>query len=263
MRNDFNRHALSDEQWDRFGPAFLAACGPMGRKPADNRAFVDALFWMGSTGSPWRDMPVFLGSWQSVYKRFARLCLRGVFERLFEILRGKETCQIAFADSTSCKAAPWAAGARRAKQSMAGARERQKLGKSRGGMTTKVHAFCDEAGRLFHCFLSKGEQSDFAAGPRLFAAALAGGASKVVGDKGYDSNALIAQVEAAGAEAVIPSKSNRKTKRPHDAEVYKQRNLIERCFRRLKQARAICLRSAKRGRIFLAWVLLFGAKQWL
>ncbi len=50
MTTDINRHALSDEQWALFEPHFLRAFGPMGRKPENNRRFIDALLWMGMTG---------------------------------------------------------------------------------------------------------------------------------------------------------------------------------------------------------------------
>jgi putative transposase len=76
----------------------------------------------------------------------------------------------------------------------------------------------------------------------------------VVADKGYDADWLVAQVEATGAEAVIPPKSNRKEQRAYDANLYADRNKIERLFGRLKHYRRVATRYEKLGRNYLAMV---------
>jgi transposase len=63
-------------------------------------------------------------------------------------------------------------------------------------------------------------------------------AAWVLADKGYDSQQILDHIEAMGAVAVVPSKSNRKQQRSHDKELYRQRNRIERCFSRLKHSAA-------------------------
>jgi transposase len=59
-------------------------------------------------------------------------------------------------------------------------------------------------------------------------------AEYVLADKGYDSNAFIQLIESQGSQAVIPPRRNRKEQRDYDKEVYKERNLVERCFLKLK-----------------------------
>ena len=59
-------------------------------------------------------------------------------------------------------------------------------------------------------------------------------AEAVLADKGYDSDAIVENVEARGAKAVIPPKRNRKVQCEYDKDLYKQRNRIERCFSKLK-----------------------------
>ena len=76
----------------------------------------------------------------------------------------------------------------------------------------------------------------------------------VIGDKGYDSDALVKKIKAQGAEAVIPPKSNRKHPRPYDTERYKDRNLAERFWARVKQYRRVATRYEKTARNFLAFV---------
>jgi len=66
-------------------------------------------------------------------------------------------------------------------------------------------------------------------------------AQVVVGDKGYDADALVALINLAGAQAVILPRSNRHQQRAYDRHIYKDRNLVERFFNRLKQFRRIAL----------------------
>ena len=76
----------------------------------------------------------------------------------------------------------------------------------------------------------------------------------VIADKGYDSKAVVAAVEAKGAEAVIPTISTRKEQREIDKDRYKDRNLAERLWSKLKQFRRVATRYEKTARNFLAFV---------
>ena len=81
-------------------------------------------------------------------------------------------------------------------------------------------------------------------------------ADVVIGDKGYDSDAVVATIAAGGAEAVIPPKKNRKAPRPYDTDRYKDRNLVERFWGRAKQYRRVATRYEKTARNFLGFVHL-------
>ena len=76
----------------------------------------------------------------------------------------------------------------------------------------------------------------------------------VIGDKGYDSDAFIAEITSRDAVAVIPPRKNRKHPRTYDKELYKRRNLIERFFNWLKQYRRIATRYDKLGVRYLGFV---------
>jgi transposase len=76
----------------------------------------------------------------------------------------------------------------------------------------------------------------------------------VIADKGYDSQAVVEAVEARGGEAVIPSLSNRVQQREYDRERYKDRNLAERFWNKLKHYRRVTTRYEKTARNFLAFV---------
>lgn len=73
-------------------------------------------------------------------------------------------------------------------------------------------------------------------------------------DKGYDANALVTSVEAAGAQAIIPPRSNRIKPRQYDRGAYRERNLIERFFNRIKHFRRIATRYDKLASSYLAFV---------
>lgn len=76
----------------------------------------------------------------------------------------------------------------------------------------------------------------------------------VIADKGYDSQAVVDAIEAQGGEAVIPTQKNRKVQRDIDRERYKDRNLAERFWARVKQYRRVATRYEKTARNFLALV---------
>lgn len=88
-------------------------------------------------------------------------------------------------------------------------------------------------------------------------------AGAVIGDKGYDANALVARINATGAQAVIPPRSNRTEQRAYDRHLYEDRNLVERFFSRLKQFRRIATRYEKLARNFTSMLNLVCAYIWL
>ena len=91
----------------------------------------------------------------------------------------------------------------------------------------------------------------------------------VLADKGYDSDSFVEQIEALGAEAVIPSRKNRTVAREHDVELYKDRNpppsaaVVERFFGRIKHYRRVATRYEKTARNYLAMLHLVSAMVWL
>jgi transposase len=132
------------------------------------------------------------------------------------------------------------------------------LGRSRGGLTTKIHLLTDELGLPVDFLVTAGQVNDCTQ-----AVALLGNrkVNWVLADKGYDSQAILDHIETMGAVAVVPSKSNRKLQRSHDKDLYRQRNRIERCFSRLKHFRRFATRYEKLKTNFTALVAL--ACSWL
>lgn len=82
-------------------------------------------------------------------------------------------------------------------------------------------------------------------------------------DRGYDADAIREEIKAAGVEAVIPAKVNRRNPAPHDRAKYKWRNLIERLFNKLKNWRRIATRYDKTKQSYLGSVALASVKLWI
>jgi transposase len=103
--------------------------------------------------------------------------------------------------------------------------------------------------------LSAGQEADVTHAPALLAAVPAAAeVEAVIADKGYDSKAVVALVQAKGAKAVIPTLCTRKEQREIDKERYKDRNLGERFWHKVKQFRRVATRYEKTARNFLAFV---------
>jgi transposase len=114
-----------------------------------------------------------------------------------------------------------------------------------------LHATCDALGNPVRFSRTGEEGEDFTQALALikdlpFTAVLA--------DKGYDSDAIAEAILEQLAEVVMPSKKNRLQPREYDKTLYKERNLVERLFNRLKQFRGVATRYAKLGRNYLAAV---------
>ena len=78
----------------------------------------------------------------------------------------------------------------------------------------------------------------------------------VIGDKGYDSRAVVEAIEAQGAEAVIPSRKNCKEQREYDKDRYNDRNLVERFWFKVKQYRRVATRYEKTARNFMGFIMV-------
>jgi transposase len=88
-------------------------------------------------------------------------------------------------------------------------------------------------------------------------------ARAVIADKGYDADHFVTLIEASGAQAVIPPRANRLTQRNFDRHLYRDRNLVERFFARIKHFRRIATRYDKLANSFLSFVHLACAFVWL
>lgn len=130
-------------------------------------------------------------------------------------------------------------------------KQRQALGRSRGGLTTKLHVACDALGHPVRLRLTPGQAGD---APQ--AEWLLGGLSPtyVIADTAYDSDRLRAQIAQLGAEAVIPPNPSRSRKPSCSRALYRERNVVERLIGALKRYRRVSTRYDQTARNYLAFV---------
>jgi transposase len=117
----------------------------------------------------------------------------------------------------------------------------------------------DENGLPVRLMLTAGQAHDLRAAPHLLEGLKC---RYVVADRGYDADALLTLIRASGAKPQIPSTSQRLIHRSVDRRIYRQRNLVERFFCKLKHFRRVATRFDKLARNFLAAVSLASARIW-
>lgn len=120
----------------------------------------------------------------------------------------------------------------------------------------------DALGNCLHLVLTPGEAADSPRLPGLLAA-LPEQPGAVVADKAYDTNNVLQAIALRQADAVIPPKANRLDQRDYDANLYADRNKVERFFSRLKEARGFATRYEKTATSFLAVAHLLAALDWM
>ena len=97
------RTVLTDAQWQRIALLLPGKKGDPGRSGDDNRRSLEGILWIVRTGAPWRDLPDDFGKWFTVWKRFRRWALNGVFEKVFKALSGEPDMEYALVDGTIVK----------------------------------------------------------------------------------------------------------------------------------------------------------------
>jgi transposase len=128
------------------------------------------------------------------------------------------------------------------------------MGRSRGGLTTKLHALVDGRGRPVALALTAGQVHDSKVALGLMDGLVPG--QTFMANKAYDADAILARCRAAGARANTPPKSYRKHPQPFDKALYRRRNVVERFFNRIKQYRGLATRYDELAETFIAGITL-------
>ncbi|MFE9024347.1 IS5 family transposase [Streptomyces sp. NPDC007808] len=271
--------------WDRIEP-LMPADPVRGRRWADHRRTLEAIAWKYRTNSPWRDLPDELGSFQTAHKRLIRWAADGTWEMILTAVLAAADADddidwTVSVDSTVVRAHQHAAGALK-KGRPAPEPADHALGRSRGGLSTKVHLAADGRARPLAVTVTAGQAGDAPAFetvmsrirvPRTGPGRPRTRPLAVLADRAYSSRAIRAYLRRRGIRAVIPQPSDqvghrlrrgRLGGRPpgFDTAAYKQRNSVERCINRLKQWRGLATRTDKLAIAYQAALHLAGILIW-
>jgi transposase len=131
------RHELTDAEWERLAPLLPPERPQVGRPNKEHRGIINGILWKLRTGAPWRDLPERYGPWESVYTRFRRWRLAGVWDRVLAAVQaagdadGQLDWSVHFMDGTVIRAHQHAAGAK------GGPRRRRRSVAARAGSARK------------------------------------------------------------------------------------------------------------------------------
>ena len=135
------------------------------------------------------------------------------------------------------------------------------MGRSRGGLTTKIHALVDACGLPIALKLTEGQAHDGRSADDMLGSVVAG--NILLADRAYDCDALRQTLTARGAWANVKPMPRRRNIPAFSSFLYRYRNLVERFFNKLKHFRAVATRYDKSPENFLASVKLASARIWM
>jgi transposase len=248
MANEF---WLSDEAWAAIEP-LIPMCR-RGVKPGNNRKVISGVVHVLRTGCRWRDCPEVFGPHTTIYNRFNRWSRDGIWQSMWERLIQLNATKVQCIDSTSSKAHRCAAGGE-------GGEATQDIGRSRGGRTTKMHAVVDARGRMIAFDLTPGQRGDILPAKAVLEPLPA--PAFLLADTAYDGDKFRDFLSKRGTTPVIRPNPTRKNVPEFDKSRYKDRNVIERAFCRIKDWRRVATRYDKLARNFRSTVLLAAIFIW-
>ena len=179
-------------------------------------------------GCKWRAINRPEACWNSIYQYYRDLARRGGWAQLFAVVEPRLKGRRRFLDSTHIKV-------HRCASNPPGGQAGQALGRTKGGMNTKLHAVVDEVGQAASLMLSPGNDADISHAQTVLQEIPA---AMLVADKGYDSDLFRQWLAQRGIKPCIPPRRNRKTPARFSKASYRKRHLVENFFERIKTSAA-------------------------
>jgi transposase len=218
------RYELTDEEWTAIRP--MLPNKPRGVPRVNDRRVLNGIFWVLRSGAPWRDLPNNFGPYTTCYNRFVRWRRAGVWAKILSALAGAHDVAVQMIDTSIVRVHQHGSCITR--------NRRQSMGRSRGGLTSKIHALVDANGLPVRLAVTPGEAHDNRLAGKLLFRLRAG--SMLLADRGYDADWIRELAAAKGAWANIPPKSNRNDPICFSPYLYRARNRVERFFNTLVSA---------------------------
>ncbi|MFF3148086.1 IS5 family transposase [Streptomyces sp. NPDC057927] len=289
------RGDTSDAEWVLLKPHLPKSTG-RDRRWKSHRVVINGILFRLRTGIPWRDLPERFGKWKTVHDRHRRWSADGTWERISQAVqagadaKGGIDWSMASVDSTMCRAHQHAGGARRRAARIPGRRTRARglrddeaLGRSRGGLTTKIHLVGEGGLRPLAFLITPGQWGD---APQMIPVLERVRVPRVGGghphtrpdhpsaDKAYSSRSNRRYLRRRQISHTIPEPQNQQANRRRrgsaggrptgfDQERYARRNEVERLIGKLKIYRAVATRFDKRAFVFQDTVTLAAIRLWL
>ncbi|MFI9046980.1 IS5 family transposase [Streptomyces sp. NPDC053427] len=289
------RGDLSDLEWARLEPHLPKNAGRGGRWKS-HRKVINGILFRQRTGIPWRDLPARFGSWKTVHDRHRRWSADGTWERILRAVQadadteGRIDWIMVSVDSASCRAHQLAAGARTAAPRIPGRRGRpvhhrsdEALGRSRGGLTCKIHLAGEGGRRPLAFVITPGQWGDapqlIPVLERIRVPCPAGDQPRtrpdhLGGDTAYSSRRNRRSLRRRQIKRTIPERKDQRANRQRrgsaggrptgfNKTIYKRRNEVERTINALKGFRAVATRFDKRAYSFHGTVAVAAIRLWL
>ena len=245
------RYALTDREWNIIQP--ILPSKPRGIPRVDDRRVINGILWVLRSGAPWRDLPDRYGPYTTCYNRFVRWRRARVWDRIMDRLSAAHNASVQMIDTSVVRVHQHGACIANSGG--------QHIGRPRGGLTSKIHVVVDANGLPVQLGLTSGQVHD----NRLCSVLLRQlpRRARLLADRGYDADWIRAFVTERGAWANIPPKRNRKDPICFSPYLYRDRNLVERFFNKVKQCRRVATRYDKLAANYLAFVKLACIRLWL
>ena len=217
-----------------------------GRPVLPVETILHRILFVLSEGCSWRAIDSPQANWNSIYHYWRRWCRDGVWTQLLDDCAPELKGGRRFLDSTHVKV-------HRSGSNPAGGQENQAMGRTKGGLNTKIHAVVDEAGSPAGLLLGAGPEADISRAQETLADVPCG---QLVGDKGYDSDAFRQWLAGRSIKPCIPPRSNRLRPVRYSKASYRKRHLIENFFEKLKRFRRVATRYDKLTTTYFGFVCL-------
>jgi transposase len=246
------RYELSEYEWTAIKP--MLPNKPRGFRRVNDRRVLNGIFSALRSGAPWRDLPENYGPYTTCYNRFVRWRQAGIWDQIMEALAVGHDAAVQMIDTSVVRVHQHGACV---------ADSNQDMGRSRGGLTSTIHAVVDADDLPVHLALTPGEAHDNRLCSVLLSALLP--QTMLLAARGSRIRRRLDQGAARqqGAWANIPPKRNRKAPICFSPYLYRARNLIERFFNKIKQCRRVATRYDKLAANYLAFVKLASIRIWL